>query len=175
MGQISFFWRKWILLLKSISKTSCRQAAFVRDARCQFTGTWIPTRDVCRFCSHTDEKNSRLKRVEVTFWKRNMGYASWGVAGEPNLRASLPLFWVVRNRAGRTLRNAYRFKGAVWESVHLNLHRSQCLQNQYLKSIISKNSNTGAEKEKKESGTGMVSRSILKANLLVRVSQMSSS
>lgn len=41
-----------------------------------------------------------LRRAEVTFWKRDMGYVGWGVARKPNLRASLLIFWVVRNKAG---------------------------------------------------------------------------
>lgn len=46
------------------------------------------------------------------------------------------------------LHNAHWFKRAVWESVHLHLHKSQCLQNQYLKSIISTGSVTDTKQKK---------------------------
>lgn len=146
-GTDQLFLKEMDIAFKKHIKTSCRQAAFVWDERYLSAGTEIPAINVVGFAVTLRGRIQGLRRAEVTFWKRHVRYVGWGVAGEPNLRASMLIFWMLETK----LVGLYKMPTGLKElfgKAFKALDKSQCLQNQNLKIITSNVSETDSKKKK---------------------------
>lgn len=141
MGQVSLFEGNGYCFLKAHQRHLAGRQ-YSSGVRCLSAGTQIPYRgDACTFCSHTERKNSRVKKSRSDLLEKGHGRCKLRFFRRTKSQ-SLPADFLAGQKQCWWDKMPTDLKELFGKASTDTYTKSQGLQNQCLKSIISKGSDT---------------------------------